>query len=64
MQAIDKGLIGLNDPAAVEKYCPELCEQPILEGYTNDEKEITRKRMNPLTLRHLLTHTSGTLFSA
>ena len=59
MQAIDKGLLSLNDPAIIEKQCPELWGMPILEGYTDDGKEITKKRQTPLTLRHLLTHTSG-----
>lgn len=59
MQAVEKGLISLDDPSLVEKHCSELWAMPILEGYTDEGPEITRPRKNPITLRHLLTHTSG-----
>ena len=47
-----------DDPAIVEKYAPELWEQPVLLSFTDGKAE-TEPRKVPLTLRHLLTHTSG-----
>jgi methyl acetate hydrolase len=49
----------MDDPDVVDKYCPELAKLPILEGYTEDGKEILTKAKNRITLKMLLTHTSG-----
>lgn len=57
--AIDEGKLGLDDPTYVERLAPELWALPILEGYTDDGKEKLKERTRPITLRHLLTHTSG-----
>lgn len=58
-QLVDRGLISMDDPDVVDKYCPELAKLPILEGYTEDGKEILSKPKNRITLKMLLTHTSG-----
>lgn len=49
----------MDDPDIVEKYCPELGKLQILEGYTDDGKEIMTKPKTRITLKMLLTHTSG-----
>jgi len=51
MQMVEKGLIGLDDD--LSPLMPEMAAIPIL----SDGKLIRGK--NPITLRHLLTHTSG-----
>lgn len=61
MIGIDKGLLDLHDPSCVEKYCPELCAQKILKGYSDDGKAIYADRTQPIRLWHLLTHTAGEL---
>ncbi|KAF2456467.1 beta-lactamase/transpeptidase-like protein [Lineolata rhizophorae] len=53
MQAVEKGLIGLDDEISESGIVPELASKGVLE----DGKERTRK--NKLTLRLLLTHQSG-----
>ncbi|ORY32011.1 beta-lactamase/transpeptidase-like protein [Naematelia encephala] len=62
-QQVDKGVLSMDDPALIEKHCPELWQQPILEGYSETGEAITKPRQTPLTLRHLLTHTSGLSYS-
>lgn len=59
LQLAEKGLVDFDDPALIEKHCPLLVKVPILEGYSDDGKPITKQRKNPITLRRLLTHTSG-----
>lgn len=59
LQLHEKGLINYDDPEFINKHLPELAKQMILEGYGDDGKPILKDRKNPLTLRHLLTHTSG-----
>lgn len=58
LQLIEKGDLSADDPSYIEKYLPELWSQPILTGFDGDTP-ITTPRKTPLTLRHLLTHTSG-----
>jgi CubicO group peptidase (beta-lactamase class C family) len=59
LQLAERGLVKFDDPALIEKHCPELVAMPILEGFDDNNKPITRPRTKPLTLRRLLTHTSG-----
>lgn len=54
---MEKGIVSLDDPAIIEKTLPELCQLPVLT-YTDAGEQLS-KRKNPITLRHLLTHTSG-----
>jgi methyl acetate hydrolase len=58
-QLVDQGKISLHDPDVIAKYCPELGELDILEGYDAEGKEILSKPRNRITLNMLLTHTSG-----
>ncbi|OJD20710.1 hypothetical protein ACJ73_07955 [Blastomyces percursus] len=57
MVAVERGLIALDDD--VGKVVPELAELEILEGFEEDGKPIVRKATKKLTLRRLLTHSSG-----
>ncbi|CAI6095291.1 unnamed protein product [Clonostachys chloroleuca] len=55
LQCVERGLIGLDDDVAA--HLPELCQQP-LTSLSNDSLSYTSPT-RPVTLRHLLTHTSG-----
>lgn len=73
LQCVERGLISLDEP--INKFLPELAEQPVLTTETAgaapsfDAEEATTApakitfQLNPaknkITLRHLLTHTSG-----
>lgn len=48
LQAVDKGLIGLDD--TVDDKIPELAKQGVFKGFDGD-KAIVEERKNPLTLR-------------
>ena len=51
LQLVEKGLVGLDDD--LSSWLPEMAAIPILS------KGRLTKAKNPITLRHLLTHTSG-----
>lgn len=57
MQLVEAGKIGLDEPVA--KYVPELANLSVLVGYRSDGNPILRPARVQITLRHLLTHTSG-----
>ncbi|KII84454.1 hypothetical protein PLICRDRAFT_179686 [Plicaturopsis crispa FD-325 SS-3] len=57
LQCVERGLIKLDDP--VGDIVRQVDELEILEGYGQDGKPKLRKPTNRITLRHLLTHTSG-----
>ena len=58
MMLWEEGLFRLDDPIA--NYIPEFKEAAVLESYHADTGEYTtRPASNPITIRHLLTHTSG-----
>lgn len=59
LQLVEQGKLAIDDPAPIEKHLPELCAQKILTGFTEDGEPMLVDRKNPITLRHLLTHTSG-----
>ena len=50
LQIVEEGLVGLDDDVA--GHLPELCEQPILKGFDDDDRPILEKRKNPITLRY------------
>ncbi|KAL1640063.1 hypothetical protein SLS58_007330 [Diplodia intermedia] len=65
LQCVERGLIGLDDP--LDALLPELCAQPIITPNPNPRAETQfayTPRSRPLTLRHLLTHTSGLAYAA
>jgi methyl acetate hydrolase len=58
MQLIEQGRFALEDP--VEKYLPEMAKLPVFDSFDpktgNYHLHLTSK---PITVRHILTHTSG-----
>ena len=57
MQLVEQGRIGLED--AVGRWVPELASVQVLEGFDASGSPRLRAPKRPITLRHLLTHTSG-----
>ncbi|KAI0008430.1 beta-lactamase/transpeptidase-like protein [Xylariaceae sp. FL0662B] len=57
MQLVERGLVTLDED--VSHLIPSFGEQGVLTGFTDDGAPLTRKRRNPITLRRLLTHSSG-----
>ncbi len=60
MQLVEQGKIDLDAPAG--EVCPELAEVTVLDGFDDAGQPITRPPTNPVTLRNLLTHTSGFVY--
>ncbi|WOO82583.1 Acyltransferase LovD [Vanrija pseudolonga] len=58
LQLVDEGKLEIDDGAIIEQTLPELAARPIL-SYDADGKEVLTARKNPITLRRLLSHTSG-----
>ncbi|MBS7533331.1 beta-lactamase family protein [Ancylobacter sonchi] len=61
MQLVEQGRINLDDEAS--KYLPELAVPQVLEGYAADGTPRLRPAKRAITVRHLLTHTSGFTYS-
>lgn len=63
---VDRGLVSLDDPTDVNKHLPELCEFQIVKGYTDEGDAILEDQAakGTITLRMLLSHTSGKPTSA
>ncbi|MGC8742879.1 MAG: serine hydrolase domain-containing protein [Verrucomicrobiia bacterium] len=61
MTLFDEGKIQLDD--AVEKYLPEFKNQMVYSEATNDSV-VLRKPSHPITIREILSHTSGLPFSS
>jgi CubicO group peptidase (beta-lactamase class C family) len=57
MQLIEQGKMQLDQPAS--QILPELKAPMVLEGYDAAGKPKLRPAKRPITVRHLLTHTSG-----
>ena len=57
MQQVEQGTLGLDSPA--RDVIPYLGEVEVLEGFDPAGQPITRAARQPITLRHLLTHTAG-----
>lgn len=57
LQLLEQGKVDLESPAS--KWLPALGEIQVLEGFDTDGKPRTRAPKRAVTLRHLLTHTSG-----
>ena len=56
LQLIERGALGLEQPVA--DILPAFGELPILDGFDGDVPRL-RPAVAPVTVRHLLTHTSG-----
>ncbi len=59
MMLVDEGRVALDDP--VTKYLPEFADQLVVDRQATPETLTKPER--PITLRHLLSHTSGLPFS-
>lgn len=57
MQLVERGKLSLDTPAG--DVVPELAGKQVLEGFTADGQPRLRPPTRPITLRHLMTHTSG-----
>jgi CubicO group peptidase (beta-lactamase class C family) len=58
LQCVEKGLFGLDEP--ISKILPAWANRFILTGFNDSTGEpLFRKATKVVTLRHLLTHTSG-----
>ena len=57
MQLVEQGKLDLDAPAG--EVCPWLNEVQVLEGFDDNEEPVLRAPRSVVTLRNLLTHTSG-----
>jgi CubicO group peptidase (beta-lactamase class C family) len=57
LQLVEQGKVSLTEPAS--RYLPELGSVQVLEGFDAAGKPQLRAPKTPVTLKHLLTHTSG-----
>lgn len=57
MQLVEAGRIGLEQPMG--EIAPEIAQVQVLEGFDTNGQPKLRASKRPVTLRHLLTHTSG-----
>jgi CubicO group peptidase (beta-lactamase class C family) len=63
MQLVEQGLVSLDDP--IYTHIPELESFNIIKGFEDGTgKPIEEKHTVPMTLRHLLTHSSGLTYDA
>jgi len=60
MQLVEQGRLDLDAPAG--DVCPDLHDVVVLDGFDDDGQPVTRPPATPVTLRHLLTHTSGFVY--
>ncbi|SHM61802.1 serine hydrolase [Rhizobacter sp. OV335] len=61
MQLVEQGKLQLDEP--VGKLLPDLASPKVLEGFDASGAPRLRPARRPITLRHLLTHTSGLTYS-
>jgi CubicO group peptidase (beta-lactamase class C family) len=57
LQLVDRGVLNLDEPVGAR--LPALAAPRVLEGFDPDGTPKLRPARKPVTLRHLLTHTSG-----
>ncbi len=57
LQLVEQGKVSLAEPVA--RHLPELAKLQVLEGFNGNGKPSLRPLRTPVTLQHLLTHTSG-----
>ncbi|KAH7384003.1 beta-lactamase/transpeptidase-like protein [Pyrenochaeta sp. MPI-SDFR-AT-0127] len=59
LQCVERGLFTLDDPADVDRLIPEWKDLEILAGWTDGGKPNLQPATAKITVRQLLTHTSG-----
>ncbi len=57
MQLVEQGKLSLDGP--IDKVLPDLASPQVLEGFDASGEPKLRPAKNPITLRHLMTHTAG-----
>src|SRR5438034_8892060 len=57
MQLVEQGKLSLDEP--IGKLLPDLANPQVLEGFDAKGEPKLRPAKNPITLRHLMTHTAG-----
>ncbi|KAI5862040.1 beta-lactamase/transpeptidase-like protein [Durotheca rogersii] len=57
LQLVDRGLVALDED--LSPLLPAFAEKGVLISVADDGTPAVRKRRNPITLRHLITHASG-----
>ena len=57
MQLVEQGKLSLEGP--IGKLLPDLAAPKVLEGFDANGEPKLRPARNPITLRHLMTHTAG-----
>jgi methyl acetate hydrolase len=57
MQLVEQGKLSLDAP--IGKILPDLASPQVFEGFDADGAPKLRPAKNPITLRHLMTHTAG-----
>src|SRR6266850_1634039 len=57
MQLVEQGKLSLDEP--IGKVLPDLANPQVLEGFDASGEPKLRPAKNPITLRHLMTHTAG-----
>lgn len=62
LQLVERGKLTLDDP--VHTYIPELKDIKILQTFDKEGKPVEVQHNKPITLRMLLTHTSGLTYDA
>ena len=60
MQLVENGKLNLDAPAS--EYLPRLADVEVLEGFDDDGKPVRRPPTSQVTVRQLLTHTSGYVY--
>jgi len=61
LQLVEQGKVTLDEP--VSRVLPDLAAPQLLDGFDSAGKPILRPAKTPVTLKHLLTHTSGLCYS-
>ncbi|KZP08067.1 beta-lactamase/transpeptidase-like protein [Athelia psychrophila] len=59
LQCIERGLFALDAPDDIARLLPEYASPELLRGFDEDGQPTTKPAENRITMRQLLTHTSG-----
>ena len=60
MQCVERGLLDLDEPAG--EVCPYLGEVRVFDGFDANDEPVLRPPVQPVTLKNLLTHSSGFVY--